>query len=210
MKYLVDPSDAPAGQRFMGTAAAHGWYEALYYQDCYDFCHRGNYGAPTFSANQGEWMWYSVGGDPSSYGNPVRTRTLTLREIAIPTSSPVLSFNTQYILGTGDTGAVEISTDNGGTWTPLSGTVGGSTLSSLTGSSSGWVSASYDLSAYAGQSAKLRFKYYNSVSSGTEGWAFDSLEISGDGATLFSDDAETLKPDWTNSFWTRSMGAFPY
>ena len=65
VKYLHDPSDAPAGQRFMGTTPAHGWYEALYSQDCYDFCHRGNAGAPTFSANQGKWMWYSVGGDPT-------------------------------------------------------------------------------------------------------------------------------------------------
>ena len=219
-KYLVNPADA-AGRRFAVFPPSNGvngqfpsdsthWYEALYYQDCFDFCHRGNYGAPTFAAEQGEWMWYSVGGDPSAQGNPVRARTLTLREITVPTASPALDFRTQYILGTGDTGAVEISTNGGGTWTPLEGTVGGSSLSTLSGSSAGWVSASYDLSAYAGQSARLRFNYYNAAGSGAAGWAFDTLEITGDGATLFSDNAETLKPDWTNSRWTRAMGAFPY
>ena len=71
------------------------------------------------------------------------------------------------------------------------------------------MAASYDLSAYAGQSVKLRFRYVNG-SSGSAGWAFDSLAISGSGGTVFSDNAETLKPDWTNTFWTRSMGAFPY
>ena len=206
VKYLHDPSDAPEGQRF-ATSAPHGWYDALYYQDCYDFCHRGNGGEPTFSANQGSWMWYSVGGDPT---DPVAaTRTLTLRPVTVPADSPILSFDTNYRLGTGAAGYVEISTDGGGAWTPLTGTVGGTSLSSLVGDATGWVAASYDLSAYAGQSAKLRFRYVNG-SSTSAGWAFDSLAISGAGGTVFSDDAEALKPDWTNQYWTRSKGAFPY
>ena len=64
MKYLHDPADA-GGKRFAVDPVAHGWYDALYYQDCYDFCHRGNGGEPTFAADQGSWMWYSVGGDPT-------------------------------------------------------------------------------------------------------------------------------------------------
>ena len=44
VKYVHDPSDVPAGQRF-AVSPAHGWYDALYQQDCYDFCHRGNGGA---------------------------------------------------------------------------------------------------------------------------------------------------------------------
>ena len=77
----------------------------------------------------------------------------------------------------------------------------------MTGTASGWVPASYDLSAYAGQSVKLRFRYVNG-SSTSAGWAFDNLTISGSSGTVFSDDAETLKPDWTNTFWTRAKGAF--
>ena len=207
IKYLHDPSDVPAGQRFYNTTPAHGYYDALWYQDCYDFCHRGNAGAPTFSAKQGKWMWYSVGGDPTD--PVVNTRTLALKVIALPSDSPRLTFDTNYQLGAGAAGTVEVSTNGGASYAPLTGTVGGSSLSSLTGNAAGWVSASYDLSAYAGQSVKLRFKYINGSSS-SAGWAFDSLVIKGNSGTVFSDDAETLKPDWTNSFWTRSMGAFPY
>jgi len=206
VKYLHDPSDAPAGQRF-AVNPAHGWYDALFYQDCYDFCHRGNGPTPTFSAHQGTWMWYSVGGDP--YDSIAATRTLALKPVTVPTDSPTLAFTTNYQLETGATGYVEISTDDGGVWTPLTGTVGGAATSSLTGNSSGWVPASYDLSAYAGQSAKLRFRYVNGASQGA-GWAFDSLTIGGAGGPVFSDDAETLKPDWTNTYWTRANGAFPF
>jgi hypothetical protein len=207
VKYLHDPSDVPAGQRFVAVAPAHGWYDALYFQDCYDFCHRGNAGAPTFSAPQGQWMWYSVGGDPA---DPVAaTRTLALRSITLPTDAPTLSFTTNYQLGTGAAGYVEVSTNGGTDWTPLAGTVGGVSRSSLTGNATGWVAASYDLSAYAGQSVKLRFRYVNG-SSTSAGWAFDSLTVGGASGAVFSDDAETLKPDWTNTFWTRSMGAFPH
>lgn len=206
VKYLHDPSDAPAGQRF-AVNPVHGWYDALYYQDCYDFCHRGNGGAPTFSANQGSWMWYSVGGDPGDA--VVATRSLTLRPITVPASSATLTFDTNYRLGTGAAGFVEITTDGGSSWTPLTGTVGGSSLASLTGNAVGWVAASYDLSAYAGQTAQLRFRYVNG-SSTAEGWAFDSMAVSGGSGTVFSDNAETLKPDWTNQYWTRSMGAFPF
>jgi hypothetical protein len=204
-KYLHDPSDA-AGKRF-AVSPAHGWYDALYYQDCYDFCHRGNGGSPVFSAAQGSWMWYSVGGDPSD--TTAAVRTLTLKQITLPAGSPTLSFTTDYILGSGATGYVEISTDSSATWTPLAGTVGGNALSSVSGSSGGWVAATYDLSAYAGQSVQLRFRYVNGASA-EAGWAFDSLTIAGSGGTVFSDDAETLKADWTNHYWTRAKGAFRY
>ncbi len=152
-------------------------------------------------------MWYSVGGDPTDA--VAATRTLALKPITVPADSPALTFTTDYQLGTGAAGYVEASTDGGGTWTPLTGTVGGASLSSLTGNASGWVAASYDLSAYAGQSVRLRFRYVNGSSTGA-GWAFDNLVIAGGGTTVFADDAETLKPDWTNTYWTRSMGAFPY
>ena len=205
VKYLHDPADA-AGKRF-AVNPAHGWYDALFNQDCYDYCHYGNGGAPTFTASQGTWMWYSVGGDPM---DPVAaTRTLRLKPITIPAGSPKLDFVTNYRLGAGAAGYVEISTDGGNDWVTLTGTVGGAGKSSLTGNASGWVAASYDLSAYTGQSAVLRFRYVNGTST-AEGWAFDSLSISGTGGTVFSDDAETLKPDWTNQYWTRSKGAYPY
>ena len=150
-------------------------------------------------------MWYSVGGDPTDA--VTATRKLTLKTITVPTGSPTLTFDTNYQLGTGAAGYVEISTNGGTNWTRLTGTVGGVSRSSVTGNASGWVPASYNLAAYAGQSVKLRFRYVNG-SSTSAGWAFDSLAISGTSGTVFSDDAETLKPDWTNSFWTRSNGAF--
>ena len=204
-KYILDPADA-AGKRF-AVEPDGGWYDALYQQDCNDFCHRGYSGQPTFSAPQGSWMWYSVASDP--WDSVTATRTLTLKPVTVPTDSPTLSFTTNYRLGADGAGYVEISTDGGNEWAQLTGTVGGTGMASITGTATAWESASYDLSAYAGQSARLRFRYVGGTDRNL-GWAFDSLAVGGSGGTVFSDDAETLKPDWTNKFWTRSMGAFLY
>jgi immune inhibitor A len=81
-------------------------------------------------------------------------------------------------------------------------------MPTITGTATGWAQATYDLSAYAGQSAKLRFRYENGDST-SAGWGFDSLTIGGASGPVFSDDAETLKPDWSNTYWTRAHKAFP-
>jgi hypothetical protein len=210
VKYIADRTDAAPGAFYYPDAwPPHGWYDALFYQDCYDRCHVGYVGysgaaTSNFSAQQGSWMWYSVGGDP--WASPLE-RILTLNAITIPASSPTLTFQTNYDMG-GATGYVEISTNGGTSWTPLTGTVGGTSMSTITGTATGWAQATYNLSAYAGQSAKLRFRYENGNST-SAGWGFDSLTIGGSSGPVFSDDAETLKPDWTNTYWTRAHKAFP-
>ncbi len=190
------------------------WSSAVYTQYCYDRCHvypntyayygqvLGNPAYNPFNAYQGTQMWSSLMGDSSGY-SPVE-RTLTLDAIQLPAGLPVLEFMTNYSLGTGDFGYVEASTDGGSTWTTLSGDVGGSQLSTLSGIAGAWLPSRYDLSAYAGQSVKLRFRYMNTAFAGNAGWCIDSVSVSEGGTILFSDDAETLKPEWDPaSDWRR-------
>jgi hypothetical protein len=204
-KYLYDPSDAVPGSYYFPDAwPAHGWNDALYYQDCYDFCHHDvAVGDPVFTANQGTWMWYST---PGVYFP--ETRTLTLTTITVPADTPTLDFMTNWRMSGTDAGYVEVSTDGGASYAPLTGTVAGVSRSSLSGSTTAWVPASYDLSPYAGLAARIRFRFY--VNDGAVGWALDNLTISDPSGPVFSDDAETLKPDWENYHWTRSMGAYPF
>jgi len=194
--YLVDPT--PAG----------GYYDAMYYQKCYDLCHRdGGYNPPfDFSAYQGKRMWYSVAGDSN---DSVPTRTLALKSVSLPAGSPSMQFMTRYGLGAGDAGYVEVSTNGGSSWTALTGTVGGISKSVLTGTNGAWQSAVYDLSAYAGQTVKIRFRYVNGPTSDATGWAFDNLVISAGGTTVFADNAETITQDWDNYHWTRAGRAMP-
>lgn len=201
--YLRSPQE-PAGE----------WSSAIYTQYCYDRCHvyPNTYayygqvlGNPTYNpwnAYQGTQMWSSLMGDPN--GNSPTTRNLTLSSIRLPAGSPVLDFMTNYSLGTGDAGYVEISTDDGASWAILDGTVGGVPMSSLTGVAGAWKPATYDLSVYAGQSVRLRFRYTNTAGATNAGWCIDTLQISESGTVIFSDDAETLKPEWDpGTHWRR-------
>lgn len=204
VKYIVNPADA-GGKRF-AVDPASGWNDALYYQDCYDFCHTNQRPAPAaYSAPQGSWMYNTASSD---YGYSPTTRTMTLKSLAVPASAPVLTFKTNYQMGIDAAGYVEVSTNGGTSWTALTGTVGGASKAVLNGTAGAWKDASYDLSAYAGQTVQLRLRFYAGVSSNEPGWAFDSLVVSGTGGTVFSDDAETVKPEWENKYWGRSHGAY--
>jgi hypothetical protein len=190
------------------------WSSAIYTQYCYDRCHvypntyayygqvLGNPTYNPFDAYQGTQMWSSLMGDPN--GNSPLQRSLTLAPIALPEGSPTLEFMTNYVLGAGDSGVVEISTDGGSSWTGLEGTSGGAPVIAFAGTAGSWRPASFDLSAYAGQSVKLRFRYTQAPTSTTAGWCIDNVSVSVGGTVLFSDDAETLKPEWdTASHWRR-------
>lgn len=87
-------------------------------------------------------------------------------------TNPVLSFETKYeIEENWDYGVVQVSTDNGQSWTSLanehtSGEVDENgypaikeNVPGFTGSSGGWTTESFDLSAYAGQKVHLAFRY---------------------------------------------------
>lgn len=60
----------------------------------------------------------------------------------------------------------------------------------ITGSSNGWVDASFDLSAYAGQKVTVELNYWTDVAAINPGFYADDLVITADGKTIVSDDAE--------------------
>lgn len=105
-------------------------------------------------------------------------------QILVPTANPTLTFKLKYNLedpagatapyNGWDSGNVRISTDNGATWTPISGTPAytftssyafgfehgeGPNIPAWGGSSNGWVDANFPLTAYAGQNVKIRFAF---------------------------------------------------
>jgi hypothetical protein len=105
-------------------------------------------------------------------------------QILVPTATPTLTFKLKYnVEGTAGATApyngwdacnVRISTNNGATWTPISGTPAYNMTSSYAfgfehgegpnipgwgGSSNGWQNASFSLASYAGQNVKIRFAF---------------------------------------------------
>ena len=69
----------------------------------------------------------------------------------------------------------------------------------ITGSSSGWADLTADLSAYAGQTVTIGFRYWTDVAVANPGFFVDDIAISGQPL----DDAET-DPGWTYAGFTRT------
>jgi hypothetical protein len=117
------------------------------------------------------------------------------------TGGGVLTFKTKYdIEGLWDFGFVQVSTDNGLTWTSLSNAYTSSdydpnahpnivaNLPGLTGSTGGaWVDMSFDLSAYPG-AIKLAFRYMTDWATTETGWFIDDVYV---GDTPISDGSST-------------------
>ncbi|QDP41861.1 immune inhibitor A domain-containing protein [Radiobacillus deserti] len=60
----------------------------------------------------------------------------------------------------------------------------------ITGKSDGWVEASFDLAAYAGQTIELEFNYWTDGYVALPGFYVDDINVTADGASLLSDDVE--------------------
>jgi hypothetical protein len=111
-----------------------------------------------------------------------------------------LTFDTLYqIEPYWDFGFVQVSTDGGYTWTSLGNGYTTSdydsgahpniiaNLPGLTGDSEGWVTMSFDLSAYDGQEILVAFRYMTDWSYNDPGWYIDNVDIAG----VFSSDGSS-------------------
>ncbi|CAM3634761.1 choice-of-anchor J domain-containing protein [Cohnella lubricantis] len=107
-------------------------------------------------------------------------------------TAPELSFDTNYnIEETWDFGVVQVSEDGGQTWTSLanentrSDIVDGgypkitANLPGFTGSSGGWTTETFDLSAYAGKQILLGFRYLTDWGYNEAGWYLSNLRLNG-------------------------------
>jgi len=126
-------------------------------------------------------------------------------DLTSATTSATLTFDTWYeIEEYWDFGFVQVSTDNGQTWTSLSNPNTTSdhdpdaypdivaNLPGFTGSSGGWTTETFDLTSYIGQQILLNFRYMTDWGYNDEGWYIDDIVVTADGSPVLSDDGTTL------------------
>lgn len=103
----------------------------------------------------------------------------------------------------------EVSTDGGADWTPLSNSLIDAGETGIDGSTGRkWVDLTYDLSAYAGQNVLFRYRYETDGGVHFNGVFLDDISLVKDGATVWTDDAETQSPEWTTTRgWSRINGS---
>ena len=163
--------------------------------------------------HSGSWEWFG--------GKADQIDTTLVRSVDLTgKTSATLSFWTWYdIEPNWDFGFVQVSTDGGTTWVSLS--IAGTTdvidpsgmpsiaanLPGFTGNSGGWVYKTFDLSAYAGQTIRLQFRYMTDWGTTYAGFYVDDISVVADGATLLFDNVETLDPAWSAIGWTRDQGS---
>jgi len=171
------------------------------------------------TAHSGTYMWW--GGRRNLMNNLVY-RPVDLRGAATAT----LTFWNKYDMEESwDFGFVQVSTDNGATWVSLANEHTTyehdpsaidyvvANLPGFTGSSHGWRTETFDLSAYAGQQIWLGFRYATDWAVLENGWWVDDILVTADGATVFFDDVESGPGPWVAvpaDGWTISDGVFTY
>ncbi|MFI1754211.1 immune inhibitor A domain-containing protein [Streptomyces sp. NPDC020571] len=109
----------------------------------------------------------------------------------------------------------EVSTDGGANWTAIDGTFDGRPIQrdgsdkpALSGTVDAYGKLVYPLDAYAGKKIDLRFRYQTDGGLAMKGFTADQIAVTADGATLFSDNAETEDAAWTANGFTRKGASF--
>ena len=160
----------------------------------------------SYQCRSGRHCWWGNRGDSI---DSTLTRELDLSGLTEAT----LEFWTWFGLEEGwDFAYVEVSADDGQTWTILPGQhttaenpVGNSYGHGFTGQSESWVQEKIDLSAYTGQGVLLRFEYITDDSVYLDGFVIDDLTIPEMG---YADDAEE-DTDWEANGFVRIDNELP-
>ncbi|WP_406037301.1 immune inhibitor A [Micromonospora sp. NBC_00898] len=165
--------------------------------------------------------WTIVSNDPDRSGNPVlwsgnasNTDAGAVTSVTVPTADPTLRFLAKYGAEAGfDYGYVTVSTDGGATYTAIPGdkTVDGPLGPAINGTTTGFEPHSYDLSAYAGKSVLLGFRYVSDGGVNEGGWLIDDITVGGttisDGSSLAPFDSPTeIKPISVKNWNLRLIG----
>jgi len=155
--------------------------------------------------------WYSTKSDKQ---NLSLTREFDLRNI----STATLKFNTRYNIEYGwDFGYVEISTNNGSSWTHLNLTSTTTYVdpyyaanpgdaptyynlgqAAYTGATTDWNLETADITPFAGNVVLIRFRYVTDEAYSEHGWLVDDISVPEIG---FLDDVQSGNKNWTTNGW---------
>ncbi|MFI5916342.1 immune inhibitor A domain-containing protein [Dactylosporangium sp. NPDC051541] len=143
---------------------------------------------------EGTKSWWSGKGDSLE-------NTLT-RSVAIPAGTTSLTFQANWDIeqcGTDKCDYAYVEVDSGAGFTPITGSISNAPEEpgGIDDKSNGWVPATFDLSAFAGKTVGLRFRYSTDIAAGGLGFFADDIKITNGGTTVFADGAENGLNGWT-------------
>jgi hypothetical protein len=142
-------------------------------------------------------LWTSVTdapgreGDPTLWsGNESNLDAGAVVEVDVPAGAPTLTYTERHLVETDfDYAYTMVSTDGGETYVPLANdnTVEGPLGPGLNGEAEAFVEQTFDLSAYAGETVLIQFRYVSDGSVNAGGWWVDDVRV---GGTVVSDGSD--------------------
>jgi immune inhibitor A len=149
---------------------------------------------------EGELAWWS------NLGNELDNSML--HPVEVPATDPLLELLLWYdIEQDWDYAYVSVSTDDGVTWQNLASDLttnddpnGQNEGNGITGTSGDWLSATFDLSPYAGQSVFVRVRYSTDAAVAGKGLLADAISVTS------SDAPDEVLDDWTLSGFLETTG----
>ena len=147
--------------------------------------------------------WYSTSGDLMD------KRVTKQFDLSSATEPITFTFDAYWdIEKDWDYGYLEVSTDDGSSWTTLPDMDGVLTDFDPNTSNLGWgVTGSgsgnlrFDLSAYADSAIGLRFRYLTDTAVSNPGWWVDNISLSDINGVIYENDLENDFSDWVNEGW---------
>ncbi|WP_308639562.1 immune inhibitor A domain-containing protein [Paenibacillus silvisoli] len=139
----------------------------------------------------GTYEYYSGSGNDLDHS---MTATVNLTNAVHPT----LTFQAWYdIEEDWDYASVQVQEAGSNVWTTVPGNITKDSNPNnqnpghgITGTSNGWLPAAFDLSAYAGKQISMKFNYWSDPYVAQRGFYADDIQITSDGQTILSDNAE--------------------
>ncbi|GAA1562597.1 immune inhibitor A domain-containing protein [Kribbella lupini] len=141
----------------------------------------------------GTKSWWSGEGDDF-------THTMN-RQVTLPAGAASLTFKANWQIEDCDTTACDyayVEVNDGTGYKPIAGNITKAAEGNgIDGESGGWVPATFDLSAYAGKTIGLQFRYTTDANTGGYGFFADEVKVTSGATTVVDSGAEASPEGWT-------------
>lgn len=147
---------------------------------------------PINTPYEGQYEYYSTMGDNLD-------TAMTIYDVSVSGRRPSLTFNAWYQIENGwDYAYVQVRESGTTNWTNISGNITTTTNPSgmnlgngITGSTNGWTSASFSVSAYSGKNIDIRFRYVTDGYVSEPGLFVDNIKLLDRKTVLMEDNADS-------------------
>ncbi|TCC61802.1 M6 family metalloprotease domain-containing protein [Kribbella pittospori] len=153
----------------------------------------------------GSKSWWSGAGDNF-------THTMN-RQVTLPAGAPAsLTFQANWDIEDCGTTACDyayVEVNDGTGYKPIPGSIANAAEGNgIDGKSNGWKPATFDLSAYAGKTVGLQFRYTTDPNTGGKGFFADEINVTSGTTTVLTSGAETSPDGWTLNGFSAQGASF--